>query len=278
MTYDEALALIEPNIDDYGLIVHNLEQWGGGDTAQREGMWSYGMALAFPEKCAEIRERFERSLQLLERSPGNYSRHTLVPGAPDWYADASDFTRDQSIPLVAAMGRLKMRDRLKAFFDANLKRGMIAQNGRDPWWWPYYLAFWVRALAESKSQTWQPYLSPLLWLGDISLIFASVVKCIQASLDEEHSDDLNFQIILIQSNSVTDTPYAKFARWIYSNFRPALKGTLETWGPASALEHYFFTSSTAKESGAPRVDRLYNQNAILKIHFASTKDTANENW
>lgn len=260
LKYEEALAVIEPNIDEHGLIVHNKEQWGGGDTAQRVGMWFYGMALAFPEQELRTAINFTRMRSKLERSPGNYSRHTEVPGAPGWYTDVNDFSRDQSIPLLVAMGKLMLRDSLSEFAQATWNRGMRAQNG-DPWWWPYYLAMWLRAEADAWGPKWYNYLNPILWLGDFSLVLASIWGCIWGKFNPGHSDDVNFVLTLLQSHTL-DTPLAKIARWIYANYRTGMPKTYETWGPASVLEAYFSPEYT--NSGAPRIDWLYNRSGILK--------------
>lgn len=265
MRYEEALELIKPNIDSQGLIIHNVEEWGGGDTAQREGMWAYGLALQYPQHRLSIAVAFNRSLEKLQvpGKPGNYVRHPRVPGAPDWYDDPYDFTRDQSIPLLAAMGRLKNKPHLKAFFKANLRRGMFCQNGRDPWWGPNHLNMWYRAFADAWGPGFLWYLNPFLWLGDLFLIFASIFACARAKMTPDFSDDINFQICLLQTNTL-DTPLAQIARGIYARYRPAIAGTYETWGPASGLEHYFFSSGPAKISGAPRIDLFYNKSGLLK--------------
>lgn len=260
MNLNDALDLIQPNIDSDGLIIHNREEWGGGDTAQREGMWYFGLALAFPESRALIKVWFATVLRKLEAAPGIYVRHPQVPGCPDWYDDPKDFSRDQSIPLIVAMGRLGLTEQLDKFHHYTGLRGFKAQNG-DLYWWPYYLAMWIRAEADANGVRFIDYLNPILWLGDFSLILASIWGCLWGKWHPNHSDDVNYVLILLQSH-VLDNPLAKLARWIYANYRTPIKGTYESWGPASALEAYFSPKFT--DSGAPRIDRLYNESGILK--------------
>jgi hypothetical protein len=259
-SFEEALGIVAPNIDPQGLIENINEEWGGGDTAQREGMWAYGLALAFPDRVDSLRAKFSLIAEKLSVGPGIYIRHT-GPG-PWWYTDPKDLSRDQTIPLVAAFGRLQAKGQLIDIATRTLERFGCAQNG-DPWWWPYYWAFWVRAFVDAKLMPefvirW----NPLTWFCDAWLVLASLWAVLDGDVDPDHSDDLNFTLILLQSNTAS-TPLAHMARWIFARWRPALKGTEEPWGPASALEAYF-AGPYGKSIGAPRIDLLYNKSGILK--------------
>ena len=143
MTREEAAALLQSKpimTDENGLIVHLGND--GGDTAQREG-W-YWLAkfvrervLKMPPaelnwvtlkwdskdgKFVETEHRQERGMtfsNVLDRltskaEPGLFVRH------PNWRADDADhgLSRDQLIPLVAAMGVWGEGERLKLFWNS----------------------------------------------------------------------------------------------------------------------------------------------------------------
>lgn len=111
---DFALSLLEnytdsPPIfyDQDGLIVHN--NLDGGDTAQREGWYWFGVWLrqqilndpwTVPRKLT-----FQQVLRLLEPAgDGVFYRHPKLPPWNNPYSKEFGFSRDQMVPLVAAMG------------------------------------------------------------------------------------------------------------------------------------------------------------------------------
>lgn len=217
------------------------------------------MMLAFPKHRENFALGMCSSLSKLSGADGRFFRHSDQPGAPVWYADPDDFSRDQSIPLVIAMGEGRLKDQLGAFWKRTIKHGLCAQNG-DIFWAPHHLVMWARSLFQCGIIG--PWIHAVLWLGDISLIFASIFAVVYGRIRQGHSDDLNFTIMLMQSKCVASTPFARIARWIYANYRSAIKGTHQEWGPASAFEAYFSPKFT--DSGAPRIDYLYNESGILK--------------
>ncbi len=110
--------------DDLGLIVHKSTDgaFDGGDTAQREGWYWLGVWIrnhtpglepwTTPRKLS-----FDQVLRLLEpRSDGVFVRH------PKQYPNAFDkdygLSRDQMIPLVAAMGVWGKQAALRRLYDA----------------------------------------------------------------------------------------------------------------------------------------------------------------
>jgi hypothetical protein len=88
-------------IDQRGLIVQT--DGDGGDTAQREGWtwfgsWIRERELHNPwsvERCIT----FEQAMSMLE-----INRSGIFRRNPDKYDEPKDFSRDQSIPIIAAMG------------------------------------------------------------------------------------------------------------------------------------------------------------------------------
>jgi hypothetical protein len=112
------------NYDDLGLIVHRDGQGAidGGDTAQREGWYWFGVWIRghtpgmtrWPEKRTLT---FEQVLRLLEpKGDGVFVRH------PKQYPNAFDkqwgMSRDQLIPLIAAMGVWGKNAELHRLYDA----------------------------------------------------------------------------------------------------------------------------------------------------------------
>lgn len=110
--------------DDDGLIVHKD---GGGDTAQREGFYWFGVWIRenilhkpWPYKREKL-STFDQVLDLLEHKTngqpdGVFFRH------PKQYPNPWDkewgFSRDQMVPLVAAMGVYGKYDALHRLWDA----------------------------------------------------------------------------------------------------------------------------------------------------------------
>jgi hypothetical protein len=90
--------------DSLGLIVQR--DGDGGDTAQREGWiwfaeWYHRTILGVPPTWTPALS-FQKTLDLLELgTTGEFRRHPTQPGFP---SDPDTFSRDQIIPLVAAMG------------------------------------------------------------------------------------------------------------------------------------------------------------------------------
>src|ERR1700687_2570660 len=109
-------ATTDPGIyfDSNGLLVQR--DGDGGDTAQREGWAWFGqwlrtekLEMSSPFKPPIL---FEPTMNLLEdpRRPGEFRRHPTQPG---FKSDPDAFSRDQIIPLVAAMGVWGDQARLK---------------------------------------------------------------------------------------------------------------------------------------------------------------------
>lgn len=112
--------------DDDGLIVHKGSGIGhrdGGDTAQREGWYWFGVWVRqnklndpwrVPRKLT-----FPQVIRLLDpRNDGVFYRHPKLPPWNNPYDKDWGFSRDQMIPLVAAMGVWGMNDELRRLWNA----------------------------------------------------------------------------------------------------------------------------------------------------------------
>ena len=111
--------------DDDGLIVHRAgDAIDGGDTAQREGWYWLGVWLrqntpgltpwTLPRKLS-----FEQVLKLLEpKGDGVFYRHPKLPPWNNPFSKEWGTSRDQLVPLIAAMGVYGKRDELLRLWEA----------------------------------------------------------------------------------------------------------------------------------------------------------------
>lgn len=214
-------------LDSNGLIVQ--KDGDGGDTAGREGDYWFNIGLANSKGEASSAPEFKRVLELLQVSPGVFVRN------PVHYNDPKDFSRDQTMPLILAMGEMKEYGILKETLKQQLKRFTFYQN-RDiatPQDWGYY----IRAF-----RAW--YLYPVLLVGDLFMLTNSVIRCIKGN-DNDTSDDINHTLSLLQAQHVLQTPIGWLARKIYVTFR---KG-----GVQNAWDNYFNPAS-----GANNFNEIYS--------------------
>lgn len=111
--------------DDDGLIVHQRinDKWDGGDTAQREGWYWFGVWIrqnvlndpwSVPRKLS-----FDEVVELLEpNKDGVFYRHPKIDPYNNPHSSEWGFSRDQMIPLVAALGVWGRTDALRRLWDA----------------------------------------------------------------------------------------------------------------------------------------------------------------
>lgn len=112
--------------DSDGLIVHHGPngELDGGDTAQREGWYWLGVWLR--QNTAGLQPwpkprmlSFQQVIALLEPGhDGVFYRHPKLPPWNDPHGKAYGFSRDQMVPLVAAMGVWGMKDEIRRLWDA----------------------------------------------------------------------------------------------------------------------------------------------------------------
>lgn len=235
-----------PSFDSNGLIVQT--DGDGGDTAGREGDYWFAQALYShgPHGLnASQLEEFDRVIELLQPSPGifvrNPTRNPVVPPAKAWN-DPSDFSRDQTIPIILALGEMGHADVLKKLFWQQLKRYTLYQNGDIAT--PQDLGYYIRANRE-----W--YLYPLLFIGDLFTLGNSVIRCIKGRNLDDVSDDINHTLALLQAQRHYPTPISYLARKIYKYFRPG--------GVQAAWDHYF-----RPETGANPFNDMY-RNLITNL-------------
>lgn len=199
------------HFDEHGLIVQS--DGDGGDTAQRTGMFYY---------VHRDERAFERALDLLEVEPGVYVRH---PFQHDFRNEPHRFSRDQQRPLVIALGKCGMHDRLWRLTRAHLMRMGKYQNVDVMG--PSHLGEYVRAFRFKA-------LYPLLWITDLGLLFSSLETAVTARFDADFTDDNNHLLSLLQAQDIMPTPISWLARKIYKNFRPENLGNSILGEPSPA--------------------------------------------
>ncbi len=196
--------LVSLFLDVNGLIVQ--QDGDGGDTAGREGdFW-------FAHSGVGREESFKKVLDLLQTSPGVFVRN------PVGYNDPKDFSRDQTVPLILAMGEMKEYGTLKLLFKKQLKNFFRYQNGDIGLLGD--LGYYIRSF-----RSWYAY--PALLLGDFQLLVNSIFRCFAGRDPDNVSDDVNHTMGLLQAQYIYPTPISYLARKIYKHLRPG--GIQRAW-------------------------------------------------
>lgn len=193
--------------DNSGLIAQR--NGDGGDSAQREGM--YWLALAVRQR--ELKEpwphprrlRYEEVMSLLEvEKKGEFRRNPV-----NW-SDPKDFSRDQTVPIVAAMGALNDKERLERFYRELRRRNWFAQN-HDLMGDPVHRNLVARARDQDPNR-----------FTDAPSLFAAAqarVLVARGSLDDV-GDDLNMVVIFTLTSIRKPSNGSNGAREYYSKNRP----------------------------------------------------------
>lgn len=199
--------------DKYALIVQ--ADGDGGDTAQREGFVWFGlfirrkMGLADPA-YVNLKLSFEETIDLLEvNRSGEFRRH---PDQTQWWSDPKKFSRDQQIPIVAAMGAWRLTAPLERLWQATVKRGRVCQNG-DAVGVDHYNLF-------QRARGPEFEIDPL---GELQLL--GMAASIMARKLDDVSDDLNHIVALCASTLVNPTRTARKAIRAYLEARPITYGS-----------------------------------------------------
>jgi hypothetical protein len=194
--------------DRNGLIAQ--QNCDGGDTAQREGWYWLGrtvrtannLGTAWPERDLP----FEQVMTKLEiGKTGTFRRN------PDKWNDPADFTRDQTVPIVAAMGIRNDKLRLQRFYQELRRRNWFAQKQGDEMTTPIYRNLVARARDEAPNS-----------LTDAGFLYAAVQARIlgaRGNMDDV-GDDLNLIVILLLATVRRSNAGVDNARSYYSKNRP----------------------------------------------------------
>lgn len=205
--------------DSNGLIVQ--QNMDGGDTSGREGDYWYASAfMPLPSRVLN----FDEVLTLLQVSPGVFIRNPIN------YNNPQDFSRDQTTPLILAMGEMGKYETLRYLFWNQCKRFGLYPNGDIGGFED--LGYYIRSF-----KAW--YLYPILILGDLEMLGESIIRIIESKDPNNTSDDINHTLALLQAQKHLATPISWIARKIYKKW--------VTGGIQSRWDSYFNPASGANE-------------------------------
>jgi hypothetical protein len=231
--------------DPNGLIVQR--NCDGGDSAQREGWYWLGRSI---RESAEIKEpwgatremSFQGVMSQLEiGQTGTFRRN------PVKWNDPSDFTRDQTIPLVAAMGVLNDVARLQRFYQELRRRNWFAQKRGDEMTTPVYRNLIARARNARPN-----------WVTDAASLYAAAGSRIVSAhgRPDDVGDDLNLIVILLVATFRFRSGGVDSAREYYSKNRPDNYGMF--------LQSYRKAYGTDWEGKIPRKEMTRRMDAGIK--------------
>lgn len=224
-------------LDNLDLIV--THDGDGGDTAQNEGFF----AITCLGKVSNYNDVI---CKLDPKMDGNWVRH------PTQYPDTKDFSRDQAVSNIIAMGLLGYMGALSRMTKAQIKHFGLYQNGDLIL--PDNIGQFIRAFAWKSiyPSIWLAY--PFLWFSDWFMVINTLIICfikarkpgfVQRWLgkhvhwifvqgepnnrfgqpQDEYGDsnvgtDKNHIASLYQAQKVMPTLVSLLARKIYKHFRP----------------------------------------------------------
>lgn len=242
--------MVAPYRDKYGLITQLDESMDGGDAAHRAGVFYFGLYLKFkdsPAELKEVRSKFLTDLNKLKISTGKFVRH---PDPSKWYSNPDNFSRDQTMSLIIALGAFNEVKEVQANFDQLISSNGFFPNKLKNWTnEEKHLPFDYRDI--SAPSDWGMYIRALkkkeyylaLYFADLQLLGNALVRIVISYFDDrDTSDDVNFTLLLLQSELSMPTFISRSSAWIYSKYRkvsPFTKVPNNQNAVASAWEYYF---------------------------------------
>ena len=258
--------MINPYRDKFGLITQ--KDFDGGDASHRTGLFYLGLYLNYKEdenKVIAIQKRFEEDLKKIEYKKGHFVRH---PDPTKWYSNPKNFSRDQTTPLIVALGFLNKKDSvyenmiqlIESFgFYPNILKNWTNKEKVFPLDYRDFagLSDWgayIRALE------WK-WAYPYLLISDTQLFGSSLIRLWFSHVDQDDSsDDLNLTIHLIQSDLVMPTPLSKLSKWIYKK-KLVNRSHNQTNSIHSYWEYYF----SHIDHNRPPIDKVFK--CPIEKHF-----------
>jgi hypothetical protein len=212
-------AETDPGIyfDENGLLVQ--KDGDGGDTAQREGWAWFGIWLRTVKlkktSPVQLPISFEATMNLLEDPghPGEFRRHPTQPG---FRSDPNAFSRDQIVPLVAAMGVWGDQARLKRSWAAKRPCHFVftCVQGTQDLVGPDLVNLYRRAWGEAPDPN-----------GDKALLLGMAERLRQATENpEDVGDDLNLIVQLLMAKVRAPSADTELATTTYAKNRPVCAG------------------------------------------------------
>jgi hypothetical protein len=242
--------LTDPYRDRFGLITQLDKDMDGGDAAHRAGVFYYGLYLEFSKdqkKLQDIKKKFLQDFSKIRLERGRYVRH---PDSEKWYSNPQNFSRDQTVPLIIALGAFGEKEEITANFAHLVQAKSFYPNRLKNWTneekklpfdyrdfaGPSDLGMYIRAFEDRDYHH-------LLYITDLQLLGNAFVRvAISYWDDHDTSDDINYTLLLLQSEQVMPTIVSKVSKWIYSKFRkvsPFASERTRKNPVASAWEYYF---------------------------------------
>lgn len=207
MKFDENNLIVQLNGD-------------GGDTAQRMGL--YFSLLRMRDILGISNNNFIYSstidyinaIKLLQVESGIWRRH------PTQWNSPKDFSRDQTISNVVAMGFCGLRNDLRNLFLAFKKRKFLFFQNNDIMT-PTFVGAFIRSYYWSNNGfmivLFSLILWPILFWLDLCLVVEALIRCYKKGNDFDNvGDDLNTSLIILQAQFILPTPFAWFSAFIYS--------------------------------------------------------------
>lgn len=262
--------LITPYKDSYQLIVQ--KDLDGGDTAHRIGIYYLGLYLIFKENTVylqKIKNDFKNDLNKIKIGSGEFVRH---PDKSKWYSNPKNFSRDQTTPLIIAMGFFDEKKDIKSnlvslllnfgFYPNDLKNWSNEQktfpNDFNDIASPVDFGHYIRALNYEK-------LKLFLYFSDSVLLANSLIRIFFSYYDKtDTSDDLNFSLSLIQAKEKFPTFISNFATKIYFKYKKNSEKPYPNYkeeNPIQSAWDYYFR----EESLAPPLNKIYR--CIIPKYF-----------
>jgi hypothetical protein len=212
-------ATTDPGIyfDKNGLLVQR--DGDGGDTAQREGWAWFGNWLRTVElkmtSPVALPISFAATMALLEdpKRPGEFRRHPTQAG---FKSDPDAFSRDQVIPLVAAMGVWGDQGRLRSSWAAKRPCHFVLTcvQGTQDVIGPDLVNLYRRAWGEAPDPN-----------GDKALALGAAERLRQANQNpEDVGDDLNLIVQLLMAKVRAPSSDTELATTTYAKNRPVCAG------------------------------------------------------
>lgn len=221
--------------DENGLIVHR-EVESGGDTAQREGWYWFGVWVRknllndpwpYPRKLTyiEVMDRLE------PKHDGVFHRHPTQPKFSNPYDNDYGFSRDQMTSCVAAMGVHGDGDRLRRLWNA-LPQDPVG-GARHSFNGPWVEAFGKRLFSRGDfigpqhtnhfKRAWNE--DPASGAGDSELWANAGLRIAKTLRDQDDTgDDLNLIIMLVLAHLRFPSSISENARSWYAKNRPISYG------------------------------------------------------
>jgi hypothetical protein len=246
---------VQPYRDSFGLIAQApANDRDGGDSSHRIGLFYGGLYLLFKDNkvvMQKVEKDLDADLAKITVGPGKFIRH---PDHKMWYSNPDNFSRDQTISLIAVLG----------LFDSPEHRKLIRQNLQNVLdnhgFFPNRLQNWTNAekhlpydyndiigpddfglyIRAMRSEKWKW----ALWVTDSQTFLQSLINVVMSYVDNTStSNDVNHTMRLLVSKHIWPTWWTRSAAYIYFNFRNYSPDTPESGhatSPVQSAWNYYF--------------------------------------